>query len=207
MRHPCQKTVATRGAGLAALLLLAVGMARAEDGVLAEFAFLDEIPEWGPVGESHVAIDLAGDSARPFALLLDTGAGYSMLTPRYARQVGVNIRRLKDTFYRRSTVLGRDLQFVVDTRSSDTAARTFEAGLVGGNFLTRIIHEPVQIRDATDGIEPDRCRCWRGPSAGGLRESTKPAVVVFRARTSGRVSARKCKRWQSERGAPSPVRD
>lgn len=141
MRHPCQKTVATRGAGLAALLLLAVGMARAEDGVLAEFAFLDEIPEWGPVGESHVAIDLAGDSARPFALLLDTGAGYSMLTPRYARQVGVNIRRLKDTFYRRSTVLGRDLQFVVDTRSSDTAARTFEAGLVGGNFLMEYVVE------------------------------------------------------------------
>jgi predicted aspartyl protease len=69
-------------------------------------------------------------------MFLDTGASKSVLTPRVARQLGVSVRRTKNTPYRRATRLGRDLSFYIDTRRTDTASRTgWEYGFLGGEFL------------------------------------------------------------------------
>jgi len=89
-------------------MTVAVAAAAAPDGgVLAELAFLDEIPNYGEVDVGHIAIDLSPYPTGPFPLLLDTGASFSVMTPRYARSVGVSVRSAKDFFYRKSTVLGR----------------------------------------------------------------------------------------------------
>src|SRR5262245_28035180 len=91
---------------------------------------------------NRVMVDLAPEGGRPFVMMLDTGASGSVITPRMARELGVRVRPLKDTPYRRKTRLGRDLQFWVDTRSSDTAARTgWEYGLLGGEFLDDYVLE------------------------------------------------------------------
>jgi len=124
---------------LAALLAVAP-LSRASEpppeAVLAELPF--------EAGESNrVIIDLAPEgSAKPFPLFLDTGADWSVLTPRMARDLGVKVRRLKNDPYRRETRLGRDLQFWIDDRSSDTASKTgWEYGLLGGQFLAEYVLE------------------------------------------------------------------
>lgn len=95
------------------------------------------------VGEpNRVVIDLAPEGTRPFPMMLDTGAQGSVLTPRMARELGVTVRRMKSAPYRRKTVLGRDLQFHVNTRITDTGSKTgFEYGLLGGNFLEEYVVE------------------------------------------------------------------
>jgi len=126
---------------VAALTLgLLAGPARADAApdraVLADLPFLDsdEI--------NRVFIDLAPDGRKPLRLMLDTGATFSVATPRAARALGVRVRRVKPDPYRRKTILGRDLQFVIDDRSSDTASKTgFEYALLGGNFLSEYVVE------------------------------------------------------------------
>ena len=91
---------------------------------------------------NRVMVDLAPEGGRPFVMLLDTGASDSVLTPRMARQLGVRVRRLKTDPYRRATRLGRDVQFWIDTTSSDTASRTgWEYGLLGAEFLNDFVLE------------------------------------------------------------------
>jgi predicted aspartyl protease len=75
-------------------------------------------------------------------MMLDTGASDSVVTPRMARELGVRVRRLKTDPYRRATRLGRDVQFYVDTTSSDTGSRTgWEYGLLGAEFLNDFVLE------------------------------------------------------------------
>ena len=76
--------------------------------------------EPGPL--TRVMVNLAPPGKRPLVLMLDTGAAGSVVTPRMARELGVTVRPAKTTPYRRGTLLGRDLQFYIDTESSDTAA-------------------------------------------------------------------------------------
>jgi predicted aspartyl protease len=91
---------------------------------------------------NRVMVDLAPEGGRPFVMMLDTGASDSVITPGMARKLGVRVRRTKDTPYRRATRLGRDLQFWIDTRSSDTASRTgWEYGLLGATFLDDYVLE------------------------------------------------------------------
>jgi len=91
---------------------------------------------------NRVMVDLAPEGSRPFVMMLDTGASDSVITPGMARELGVRVRRTKDTPYRRSTRLGRDLQFWVDTRRSDTGSRTgWEYGLLGAGFLDDYVLE------------------------------------------------------------------
>ena len=98
------------------------------------FAHADEL--------NRVMVDLAPEGSRPFVMMLDTGAADSVITPGMARDLGVQVRRTKQTPYRRGTRLGRDLQFWIDTRSSDTASRTgWEYGLLGGEFLDDYVVE------------------------------------------------------------------
>jgi hypothetical protein len=52
------------------------------------------------------------------------------------------VRSLKNTPYRRPTRAGHDLQFWVNTNSSDTGSKTgWEYGLLGGNFLGDFVVE------------------------------------------------------------------
>ena len=91
---------------------------------------------------NRVVIDLAPEGQRPFRLMLDTGASDTVLTPRAARELGVSVRRTKSTPYRKATRLGRDLQFRVNTRRSDTASGVGgEYGLLGGTFLDDYVVE------------------------------------------------------------------
>lgn len=91
---------------------------------------------------NRVYVDLALDGGERFVMLLDTGASASVITPLMARKLGVAVRRNKESAYRRSTRIGRDIQFWVDTQSSDTGSKTgWEYGLLGGEFLDDYVVE------------------------------------------------------------------
>jgi predicted aspartyl protease len=105
------------------------------EAILADLPFLDSDEA------NRIYVDLAPEGKkRRLPILLDTGAVFSVFTPRAARAAGVQIRRTKQVPYRRATVLGRDLLFHVDVQTSDTASRTgWEYGLLGGNFLASYV--------------------------------------------------------------------
>ena len=107
-----------------------------KDAVLGEFPF--ERPE----EPNRVYIDLAPEGRPPFIMLLDTGANTSVITPLMARKMKISVRRLKNSPYRRKTSLGRDVQFWVDTQTSDTGSKTgWEYGVLGGDFLDDYVVE------------------------------------------------------------------
>lgn len=106
------------------------------DAVIATLPFEPDSPT------NRVMVDLAPEGARPWVMMLDTGAAGSVISPRLARSLGVSVRRIKSSPYRRATRVGRDLQFWVDTSSSDTGTRTgWEYGLLGGEFLDDYVLE------------------------------------------------------------------
>src|SRR4029450_10893772 len=90
----------------------------------------------------RVLVDLAPEGGNRFIMLLDTGASQSIVTPLMARSLGVTVRRNKRSPYRRGPRLGRDIQFYVDTRTSDTGSKTgWEYGLLGGEFMDEYVVE------------------------------------------------------------------
>ncbi len=157
--RPVARLLTARRSGaraLAAALLLLAARAAAEEGVLAELPFLHELPE-GEVQQGDIAIDLSPHPGSPFPMILDTGAGHSVLTPGYARAVGVSVRAARDFDrpYRKGTVLGRDLLFRIDVDSSDTGARRFEAGLLGTNFLEHYVVEIDYAAERVRFLDPE----------------------------------------------------
>lgn len=141
-----------------------------EEAVLAELPFLE------PEQTQRVIVDLAPEgSARPFELMLDTGAQWSVLTPRVARALGVSVRRTRDRPYRRATRLGRDLQFWVDTSRSDTGSATFEYGLLGGQFLAKYVVEIDYPGRQVRFLDPDR---YRVPEQGHDGAAVLPLRLV-----------------------------
>lgn len=91
---------------------------------------------------NRVVVDIAPAGGDRLEMLLDTGATTSVITPVLARSLGIAVRRTKSSPYRRGTALGRDLQFWVDTGTTDTASRTgWEYGLLGGEFLHAYVVE------------------------------------------------------------------
>lgn len=121
------------------------------EAILADLPFLD----WPEA--NRVVVNLAPEGSRSFHLILDTGASDSVLTPRYAKELGVSIRRARDRPYERDTVLGRPLQFWVDVESSDSASRTgWEYGLLGGTFLAEYVLELDFAHRRVRFIDPDR---------------------------------------------------
>jgi predicted aspartyl protease len=115
------------------------GVASPEPSVEAVLADLPFEP-WHEA--NRVILNLAPEGHKPFRLMLDTGANTSVITPRMARSMGVSVRRLKSTPYRRATSLGRDLQFRVNTRRGDTGSNVaFEYGLLGCDFLDDYVVE------------------------------------------------------------------
>lgn len=126
--------------GLAALVLLPTAAIAANEvppeAVIAEIPFLD-------VDEpNRIYVNLSEEGAEPLPWMLDTGAAGSVMTPLAARRLGVSVRAIKSTPYRRKTLIGRDVQFWVDTQSSDTGSKTgWEYALLGGNFLREYVVE------------------------------------------------------------------
>ena len=161
----------------AAVLLVAVlaGPAPAADppdaAILAELPFVSD-------EANRIFIDLAPQgSARPLRMLLDTGATFSVATPRAARALGIRVRRLKHDPYRRRTILGRDLQLIIDTRSSDTGSKTgFEYALLGGNFLSSYVVELDFPGRRVRFIDPGRYRVPESVDAPG--EAVLPLKIV-----------------------------
>jgi hypothetical protein len=110
-------------------------------------------------------------------LILDTGAGFTTLTPLAARALGVTVRPHKSSPYRRGTSLGRDLQFWVDTNSSDTGSKTgWEYGLLGGNFLEKYVVEFDFRARTVRFIDPKKFRVPNEVSADN--ESIAPLRIV-----------------------------
>lgn len=149
---------AARVGVLLSVVLCSASVAEAQDppadAVVAELPFLDS-PH-----PSSVVVDLARDAAaRPFPLVLDTGASFSTLTAGLARELGVPVRSAKSSPYRRATCLGRDLQFRVDARRGDMVSPTGrEFGLLGGNFLVEYVVEIDFADRRVRFLDPDRYR-------------------------------------------------
>jgi predicted aspartyl protease len=163
-------------AWLLALLVLA-GSVPARADVPAE-AVLADLPFLETQEKNRIYLDLApAGSARPLRVLLDTGANVSLMTPGAAKAAGVRVRRTKSDPYRRKTVLGRDLQFLVDSRYTDTASRTgWEYGLLGGDFLAEYV---VELDFAGRRVRfLDRDRYQVPESASGEGEAVLPITVV-----------------------------
>ena len=110
--------------------------------MLAELPFLDPLSHDGPLYPGHIRIDLSPRVGRSLPVLLDTGASETVLTPLYARALRIPVRKHKYGYYRRETLLDRDLLFRVDTSSSESGSRTgWEYGLLGANFLREYVVE------------------------------------------------------------------
>lgn len=131
----------TRLAVAALAIAASAGLAQAAepaaDAVLAELAFVASAD-----APSLVRIDLAPPASRPLLLVLDTASPESFATPLGAKALGLSVRRNKQTPYRRSTRLGRDVQLWVDTRRGDTgAAEGGEWAVLGARFLSAFVVE------------------------------------------------------------------
>jgi predicted aspartyl protease len=124
-----------------ALACLAAASASAQTEPPAD-ALIGEVPFLTHSETNRVFIDLSPEGKRPFRLLLDTGASDSVLTPGYARELGVTVRSHRSRPNQRETRLGRDLQFWIDTESSAQISRTgWDYGLLGGTFLAEYVLE------------------------------------------------------------------
>jgi len=168
-------SIASLGTALALSVFLAAAPARADDvpadAVLADLPFLDS-PE-----RNRVFVDLAARGDRVFRLLLDTGATDSVLTPGYARELGVTVRRHRDRPNERPTLLGRPLQFWIDTESSESASRTgWEYGLLGGAFLAEYVVDIDFARRHVRLLDPQRFTVPETTSA--ENEAVLPLKVV-----------------------------
>ncbi len=141
--------------GVAALLTLATPMAiRADEpdpeAVRAELPFLDALP-------NQIKIDLGTPGGRRMPLLLDTGSLHSFATVGAARELGISIRRNKQTPYRRATRLGVSLAMHVDTRRSDTGtAPGGDYALIGAPFLAHFVIEIDFPRRRVRFLDPAR---------------------------------------------------
>lgn len=123
------------------------------DAVLADLPFLTG-PEGAPL---EIRIDLASEGAHPLPLLVDTGSPESFATPRAASDLGISLRRSKQTPYRRATRLGRDLEVNVDTRRGERgAAADGEWAVLGARFLSAYVVEIDLPRRRVRFLDPKR---------------------------------------------------
>ncbi len=148
------------------------------DGVYADLPFLDST-EGVDVNPEHIVLDMAAEGHRALPLMIDTGASFSVLTPGFAKQVGVSVRRTKNSPYRRKSALGRDVQFYVDTSSSDTGARSgWEIGVLGGNVLEKYTVEFDYVARRVRFLDPRKHPVPKEPAHAG--EIVVPVQIVGR---------------------------
>jgi predicted aspartyl protease len=129
-------------------------------------AVIGDLPFQNGDEPNRILLDLAPEGGTPFVMMLDTGASQSILTPLMARKLGVTVRRQKSSPYRRATRLGRDLQFWIDTQSSDTGSKTgWEYGLLGGDFLDHFVVEIDFPRRRVRFLDPKKYQVPEGVDA------------------------------------------
>ncbi len=141
-------------------------------------AVLASLPFMASPAPNQIVIDLAPPgNERRMPLQIDTGASVSFLSPGFARAMGVKVSRVRADSYRRATVLGRDLQFYVQTRRTDTAAnKGYEFGLIGGDFLAQYVVELDFAAHRVRFFDPER---FEVPSAAAAPdEAVLPLEVV-----------------------------
>ena len=181
-----------------------------------EAAVLATLPFDAAAHPMQIVIDLAPEgNARRLPFQLDTGATGSVVTPQLARAMGVRVSAIKGTPYRRRTALGRDVQFVVDTRRSDTrSASGIEFGLLGGDFLSDYVVELDLARHRVRFLDPERWaafveryfaeldgnpEAWR-PLLEAAR-SRRGATLLFAARDAEHNNATALKRYLESKDA------
>jgi predicted aspartyl protease len=151
-------------------------------------AVLASLPFDPAAAPRTIAIDLAPKgNARRLPFQLDTGANASVVTPRLAHAMGVKVSRTKSDPYRRRTVLGRDVQFSVDTRRGDTAAAAtaIEWGVLGGDFLSHYVVELDFAQRRVRFLDPDR---FEVPAAAGAPGEAVLALQLVSNRPALRAS-------------------
>jgi len=141
-------------AALALAGLAAAGAAAAQEpdpaAVLADLPFLE-------AGPNQIKVDLAPEGRRALPLLIDTGALQSFATAGGARDLGIPLRRNKQTAYRRDTRLGRPIDLYVDTRRGDTGlAPGGDYALAGASFLAHYVVEIDFSRRRVRFLDPAR---------------------------------------------------
>lgn len=136
----------------------------------AELPFLEAAP-------NQVRVDL-GLPGRPLPFLVDTGALHSFATVGAARELGISVRRGKQTPYRRATRLDRDVELFVDTRRTDTGkASGGDYALVGASFLSAFVLELDFPGRRVRFLDPQR---YRVPSPEEAAREPGTAVLALR---------------------------
>jgi hypothetical protein len=129
---------------LAALLLSTPALATNASRDVPPAAVLADLPMLSSLGVPVVVVDLAPKGHRPLRLMIDSGTAYSVMTPGYARRLGVMVEtaRARDAPYERPTVLGRHLHFRIDARLGEFESQAgIDFGLLGENFIHRYVLE------------------------------------------------------------------
>lgn len=171
---------AAAGLLLALAALSAAAQEPPAEAVLAELPFLEAEP-------NQIRVDLAPAGGRPLPLLLDTGALQSFATAGGARELGIPLRRNKQTPYRRETQLGRALELHVDTRRGDTGqARGGDYALAGAPFLSHYVLEIDFPGRRVRFLDPERYEVPETDPAAAvlpLRRGTRQPVVEIEVGT------------------------
>ena len=137
-----------RSCTLTLVLLALGGAAHAQAAASAEpdaNAVLAALPFMDADGKKHIVIDLAPEgNARRMPFQLDTAPRTRCVSPLLARSWASRGIRSAAAAYQRKTMLGRDLQFYVDTKRSDTGS---SSGLEFGPARRPLLAEYVVERD------------------------------------------------------------
>ncbi len=111
------------------------GAPRSMDGVLADLAFVNT------GDDRHIYVDIAKPGAAPFVVQLDTGASETVMTPVYARALGVATRAVKSDPHRRESVTGKDVLFWVTDQFLGPGDTRWSYALLGGSYLESYVLE------------------------------------------------------------------
>ncbi len=114
-------------------------------GVLADLPFINT-----GAGDD-IVIDIAQPDDPAFLVTLDTGAADTVLSRRLARALGVSVRRVKTSPYRRNTVTGVPLKFWVTTQGGGSDSY-FDHALLGGEFMKHFVVDIGVVRRRKLGI-------------------------------------------------------
>jgi hypothetical protein len=123
-----------------ALLAVPVGTrgasAPSEPGVLADLPFINT------GDDRHIFVDMAKPGSADFVVQLDTGATATIVTPVYARALGVATRSAKSDANRRESVTGDPLLFWVTTQYVVGGSEMgWSYALLGGEYLSKYVVE------------------------------------------------------------------
>lgn len=169
--------------GLVLAMSLVVGGTAAASGV-PEDAVVATVPFSAIDEPNRIYVDLSEEGTEPLHWMLDTGAAGSVMTPGAARRLGVSVRAIKETPYRRATRMGRDVQFWVDTVSSDMGSKTgSEYALLGGDFLREYVVELDFTERRVRFLDPKRYTLREVAPASEqevltLRDSPRPIAEI-----------------------------